>query len=95
MAFDELHDEALNRTYQQYTQALHTQEKTNALYSGVKEILSHLRVYKYDPEKFKEKSQVSLNELQNLLDRYYYNDREFQERLMFEAKAYVIELENE
>jgi len=95
MAFDELHDEALNKTYMQYTQALHTQEKTDALYNGVKEILSHLRVYKNDPEKFKEKSEISLNELQNLLDRYYYNDREFQERLMFEAKAYVIELEKE
>jgi len=92
MAFDEIHDEELDAVYRKYLKALHTQEKIEALYNGVKKIFSKLHLYLYDKNKFKEKSDLLIKELENLLDRYYYHDKLFTEKILFEAKAYIIEL---
>ena len=88
----DIHDEVITRIYREYKQALHSSEKSDTLEKGVREILLDLKRYTNNPERFKKESKNLLRELQDTLDRYYYHDREFSDQLLFEAKAYALEL---
>jgi hypothetical protein len=89
---DAVNDDVIADVYQNYRKAPHSRQKTEALYEGVQTILFRLKRYVYNPAQFKEKSNLALRELENLLNRYYYHDKEFLDGLMYEAKAYVIEI---
>jgi hypothetical protein len=88
----DIHDEVLTRVYREYKQALHSSEKSDTIEKGVREILLDLKRYVNNPARYREESKSLLRALQDLLDRYYYHDHEFTEQMLFEAKAYVLEL---
>ena len=88
----DIHDEVMTRIYREYKEALHSSEKSETLEKGVQEILFDLKRYTQNPERFEKESKILLRVLQDTLDRYYYHDREFSDRLLFEAKAYALEL---
>jgi hypothetical protein len=88
----DIHDEVMTRIYRDYKQALHSSEKSEILEKGVREILIDLKRYTNNPERFEKESKNLLKVLQDTLDRFYYHDRDFSDRLLFEAKAYVLEL---
>jgi len=88
----EINDVVLTDVYREYLEALHTRGKTETLYSGIKKIFFKLNRYVNDPPRFKERSEVALLELESLLNRFYFHDKEFIEKLIYEAKAYIIEL---
>jgi hypothetical protein len=88
----DIHDEVMTRIYREYKEALHSSEKSETLEKGVQEILLDLKRYTQNPERFEKESKNLLRVLQDTLDRYYYHDREFSDRLLFEAKAYALEL---
>ena len=93
--FDELHDEALNDVYTQYSNAQGTRQKTNVLTEGIRKIFVNINKYLDDKNTFEEKSVLFLSELENLLQRFYYFDTQFIDRITFEAKAYILELAEE
>jgi len=88
----DIHDEVITRIYREYKQALHSSEKSDTIEKGVREILLDLKRYTNNPERFEKESKNLLRELQDTLDRYYYHDREFSDQLLFEARAYALEL---
>jgi hypothetical protein len=87
----EINEDILARVYNEYSEALHTRAKIGVLVSAVKEILVKLNRYVEDQEKFNERSDVALQELEQDLNRFYFYDKEFIDRLMYEARAYIIE----
>ena len=91
----EIHEEVIGEVYRSYQEAPHSRARTEALYEGAKRILSKLLRYTHDAEKFKEKSDTAISELEDMLNRFYYNDNEFIERIVYEAKAYIIEMSGE
>jgi len=91
----EIHEEIIGEVYRSYQEAPHSRAKTEALYEGVKSILSKLNRYTHDPEKYREKSAIAISELESRLNRFYYNDNEFVERILYEAKAYIIEISSQ
>jgi hypothetical protein len=88
----EIHEEVISDVYRAYKEAPHSRAQTEALYEGVKRIMYKLKRYSNNPEKFKGKSAIALSELESMLNRFYYNDSEFIEKILFEAKAYLIEM---
>ena len=88
----DIHDEVMTRIYREYKEALHSSEKSDTLEKGVQEILFDLKRYAQNPKRFEKESKNLLRVLQDTLDRYYYHDKEFSDRLLFEAKAYALEL---
>jgi hypothetical protein len=88
----DIHDEVVSEIYRSYSEARHSSQKSETIERGVKEIFLNLKRYVNNPDKFREKSEILLNELQDLLDRYYYQNKQFTEQLLFEAKAYILEL---
>ena len=91
----EIHEEIIVEVYRSYQEAPHSRARTEALYEGVKRIMIKLLRYTHDPQKFEEKSATAISELEDMLNRFYYNDTEFIEKILYEAKAYVIELSTE
>jgi len=91
----EIHEEIIGEVYRSYQEAPHSRAKTEVLYEGVKSILIKLNRYTYDPEKYREKSAIAISELESRLNRFYYNDKEFVERILYEAKAYIIEISSQ
>jgi len=89
---NEINDDILASVYRQYTEAPHTRQKTEVLITAVREIFFKLPRYVNDHEKYKERSQFALEELENYLNRFFYQDAEFIERILYEAKAYILEL---
>jgi hypothetical protein len=88
----EINEELVADIYKKYKDARHDRQRTEALYGGAKKILSRLPMYLHDPERYREKSDVAVNELTTLLNRFYYNDTLFIDRLIYEARAYIIEI---
>jgi len=88
----EIHEEIITEVYRSYQEAPHSRAKTETLYEGVKRIMSKLLRYTHDPEKYKEKSSSAISELEDMLNRFYYNDTEFIEKILYEAKAYILEI---
>jgi hypothetical protein len=88
----DIHDEVMTRIYREYKDALHSSEKSETLEKGVQEILYDLKRYTNNPKRYEKESQNLLKVLEDTLDRYYYHDTEFSERLLFEARAYALEL---
>ena len=88
----DIHDEVMTRIYREYKEALHSSEKSDTLEKGVQEILFDLKRYAQNPKRFEKESKNLLRVLQDTLERYYYHDKEFSDRLLFEAKAYALEL---
>ncbi len=93
--YGELHDEALTDVYREYTKALGTRQKTVILTDGIKNIFLNLNKYLDDRVIFTEKSKLFINALANVLDRFYFHDPVFKNRIMFEAKAYILGLTEE
>ena len=91
----EINVDVLARAYSEYSEALHTRSKTEVLVTAVKEILLKLNRYIDDKEKFNERSEVALQELEQDLNRFYFYDKEFIDRLMYEAQAYILEHQEE
>ena len=91
----EINVDVLARVYSEYSEALHTRSKTEVLVTAVKEILLKLNRYIDDKEKFNERSEVALQELEQDLNRFYFYDKEFIDRLMYEAQAYILEHQEE
>ena len=91
----DIHDEVLTRVYREYKQALHSSEKSETIERGVREILLDLKRYANNPTRYREESENLLRAFQDLLDRYYFHDPEFVEQMVFEARAYVLELRQE
>ena len=91
----EINDEIIAGIYREYTEAQHTRAKTEVLVEGVKQIFQKLHRYINDKEKLEERSEVALHELEADLNRYYFHDKDFIERITYEAKAYVLELHEE
>lgn len=88
----EIHDEVIVEVYRDYQEAPHSRAKAEVLYDGVKKIMFKLNRYANDPGKFKEKSAIAISELESMLNRFYYNDKEFMEKILYEAKAYMLEI---
>jgi hypothetical protein len=88
----DINDDVIAQIYTAYNEAPHSRQKSEIIISGVKQILLRLNMYLNNPEKFRERSRNALAELENYLNRFYYQDTEFCEQLMYEAKAYVLEL---
>jgi hypothetical protein len=88
----DIHDELMTRIYRSYKEALHSSEKAETIEKGVREMLLDLKRYTNNPEKFKKESSSLIRTLEDLLDRYYYHDQDFVEQILFEARAYVLEL---
>jgi len=88
----DIHDEIMTRVYREYKEALHSSEKSETIENGVREILHDLERYTNHPARFKRESENLLREFQDMLDRYYYHDSDFTEQMLFEARAYVLEL---
>jgi hypothetical protein len=88
----EIHDEVIVEVYRDYQEAPHSRAKTEVLYEGVKSIMFKLNRYTNDSEKFKEKSAIAISELESMLNRFYYNDKDFMEKILYEAKAYMLEI---
>jgi hypothetical protein len=90
---NEINDEVLAGIFRNYTEAPHTRQKTEVLVRGVKDIFFKLPRYAGDQNKYREKAHIAIEELENLLNRFYYPDKEFIEKLLYEAKAYILEHE--
>ncbi|MBN2322594.1 MAG: hypothetical protein JXQ30_02570 [Spirochaetes bacterium] len=88
----EIHEEIIGEVYRSFEAAPHSRARDEVLYEGVRRIMFRLNRYKNDPEKLAEKSKTAISELESILNRFYYSDTEFKERLLFEAKAYTIEI---
>ncbi len=88
----EINEEVVADIYKEYKDARHDRQRTETLYGGVKRILSRLPMYLNDPDRYKEKSDLAVSELTTLLNRFYYNDKLFIDRLIYEARAYIIEI---
>ena len=88
----EIHDEIIVGVYSSYQEAPHPRAKTEVLYDGVKNIMYKLNRYTNDPDKFKKKSVIAISELESMLNRFYYHDSKFIDRIIYEAKAYIIEI---
>ena len=88
----EIHEELVGEIKRAYDEAPHSRAKDELIYDGIKRIMFRLNRYTKDPVKFKEKSKTAIFELESLLNRFYYADTEFRERLLFEAKAYILEI---
>jgi hypothetical protein len=91
---NEINDDILARIFREYNEAPHSRQKTEVLIQGVKEIFFKLPRYLAEPEKYREKSVIALEELENYLNRFFYQDTDFIERLLYEAKAFILELES-
>jgi|GEM_PF-1559556 len=92
---NEINDDIIAGIYRRYNEAPHSRQKSEVLIEGVKEVFFRLPRYIHDPARYKEKSNVALEEFQNYLNRFFYQDRDFIEKIMYEAKAYVLELSEE
>jgi hypothetical protein len=88
----EINEEVVADIYKEYKDARHDRQRTETLVGGVKMIFSRLPMYLNDPERYKEKCDIAVNELTTLLNRFYYNDTLFIDRLIYEARAYIIEI---
>jgi hypothetical protein len=88
----EIHEELIGEVYRSYEVAPHSRAKNEVAYEGARRIMFRLNRYKSDPKKFEEKSKTALFELESILNRFYFADTEFREQLLFEAKAYMIEI---
>lgn len=89
---NEINDDVIAQVYREYTEAPHSRQKTEVLIAGVKQILLRLNMYLNNPDRFKEKSESALRELESYLNRFYYQNTEFLQQLMYEARAYVLEI---
>jgi hypothetical protein len=88
----EIREELIVDIYRSYQNAPHTRAKAEVLYEGVKGILFKLNRYTGDAKKLEERSKTAINELESMLNRFYYADKEFMERLLYEAKAFILEI---
>ncbi len=87
----EINDDIIAQVYRAYQDAPHSRGKSEALVDGVQRVLYKLNRYVNDQDKFKEKSEIALSELENILNRFYYQDTLFIDRMMYEAQAFVLE----
>ena len=88
-------DDIITNVYSEYNNSRHDRERTEVLYSGVKKILFRLKRYVQDSVSFKERSDIAIDELTTLLNRFYYHDLKFIDMLLYEARAYIIEISEE
>lgn len=88
----EIHEELVGEVYRSYENAPHSRARDEVIYEGVKRIMFRLNRYKNDPIRFGQKAKIATFELESMLNRFYFSDTEFRERLLFEAKAYLLEL---
>ena len=90
-----INEDVIANVYNEYRNASYNRERTEVLYSGVKRILSRLKRDVQDPMLFKKRSDLALDELTTLLNRFYYHDTQFIDRLIYEVRAYIIEISGE
>lgn len=87
----EINEDVIAQVYKAYQEAPHSRGKSEALVEGVQRVLFKLNRYANDQERFKEKSEIALSELENILNRFYYQDTTFIDRIMYEARAFILE----
>jgi hypothetical protein len=87
----EINEDIIAQVYRSYQDAPHSRGKSEALVAGAQEVLYKLNRYVNDQDRFKEKSEIALSELENILNRFYYQDTLFIDRMMYEARAFVLE----
>jgi len=85
-------EDAIAVVYKEYADARFDRLRREALYEGVKRILRKLNRYLPDERKFKKHSNVAIDELSSYLNRFYHYDTPFIDRLLYEARAYIIEI---
>jgi hypothetical protein len=90
-----INDDIIAGVYSEYNNSQHDRERTEVLYSGVKRILFRLKRYVKDPVSFKKRSKIAIDELITFLNRFYYHDTQFIDKLIYEARAYIIEISEE
>jgi hypothetical protein len=88
----DINEEVIADVYQKYSEAPFERLRNEALYEGSKQILFRLNRYIREPVKFKKHSHRAIEELSNYLNRFYHDDTLFIDRLMYESRAYVLEI---
>jgi hypothetical protein len=88
----EIVEDIIAGVYREYADARFDRLRIEALYKGVKKILPKLNRYLQDQKEFKRHSDVAMGELSSYLNRFYHYDTPFIDRLIYEAKAYIIEI---
>ncbi len=88
----EINEDIIADVYKSYRDARFDRLRTEALYDGVKRILLRLNRYSNDQTIFKQHSDIAINELSSYLNRFYHQDTLFIDRLIYEARAYIIEI---
>lgn len=88
----EINEDIIADVYRSYRDARFDRLRTEALYEGVKRILLRLHRYSNDQTIFKQHSDIAINELSSYLNRFYHQDTLFIDRLIYEARAYIIEI---
>jgi hypothetical protein len=86
-------EDAIAAVYKEYTDAGYDRLRSEALYEGAKKILRKLHRYLPDDFKFRNHSSIAINELSSYLNRFYHYDTPFIDRLLYEARTYIIEME--
>jgi len=87
----EINEDIIAQVYRTYQEAPHSRGKSSALFDGVQRVLYKLNRYVNDKGKFEKKSEIALSELENILNRFYYQDTLFIDKMMYEARAFILE----
>ena len=86
-------EDAIAAVYREYTDVRFDRLRREALYEGAKKILRKLHRYLPDDIKFRNHASIAINELSSYLNRFYHYDTPFIDQLLYEARAYIIEME--
>ena len=79
----------LAEVYARYNFSIHEEERIQIIEDGVKEVLIRLRRYRRSLEKYRTKSAQAMEELESVLERFYYQDKGFTKLLHAKAHAYI------
>jgi hypothetical protein len=93
-AMPEINNLIVADVYRRYTEARHDRQRREVLSDGVERILLRLKRYVQDEERFREKSTVAIEELMSYVNRFYHYDTRFVDRLIYEARAYLMEIDD-
>jgi hypothetical protein len=81
--------DALAEVYINYKFTLSFIKREKAIEDGINKILLRLNRYKRDPVIYTLKSAQAMRELENILERFYYQDRKFSKLIVFKARSFI------
>jgi hypothetical protein len=79
----------LAEVYARYNFSTHEEERHHILEDGIESIFLRLKRYRRNPDKYAEKSRQAMQELEAVLERFYYQDRGFTKLIHAKANIFI------